>query len=82
LLATTSICRSSVICRDSPTRSVFSIGGSPLQIDPCAALSQALQRIWQTVQGSPKPLGFADLSAKAVPSRKISIFEWLGCFAG
>jgi hypothetical protein len=30
LLATTSICRSSVICRDSPMRSAFSIGGSPL----------------------------------------------------
>src|ERR1700675_2872761 len=31
LLATTSICRSSTICRESPTRSVLSIGGSPLQ---------------------------------------------------
>ena len=31
LLATTSNCRSSVICRESPTRSMFSIGGSPLR---------------------------------------------------
>ena len=38
LLAMTSICRSSVICRDSPTRSVFSIGGSPLRSIRAAAL--------------------------------------------
>jgi hypothetical protein len=29
-LATTSICRSSTICFDSPIRSAFCIGGSPL----------------------------------------------------
>jgi hypothetical protein len=30
LLEMTSSCRSRTICRDKPTRSVFSIGGAPL----------------------------------------------------
>jgi hypothetical protein len=30
-LATTSICRSNTVCRESPMRSAFSIVGSPLQ---------------------------------------------------
>jgi hypothetical protein len=55
LLATTSICRSSTICRDSPTRSVFSIGGSPLRRST-ALLSQAGLPICRTAQGSPKPV--------------------------
>src|ERR1700716_4068436 len=54
LLATTSICRSSTICRDSPTRSVFSIGGSPLRRFQRAALPIEPPRLSQA-RGPPTP---------------------------
>src|SRR5882757_3384643 len=55
LLATTSICRSSTICRDSPTRSAFSIGGSPLHRFRRAALPSGPADL-SNRPGSPKPV--------------------------
>src|SRR4029453_14507085 len=85
LLATTSICRSSVICRESPTRSIFSIGGSPLDRSE-AGSPKPVVRIRRKPLGSPKPAGHASYSAKAVPSREIpglqGVRRFLGCEAG
>src|SRR5207302_9863496 len=60
LLATTSSCRSNATCRESPTRSAFSIGGSPLRVDPPEA---------NALPGAVR----ADLvkPAKALPSRAV-----------
>ncbi len=82
LLATTSNCRSSVTCRESPTRSVFSIGGSPLDRSE-NRLSQA---------GGPDPV----VNLWALPSRQVTpvtqrkpcqvgkrrFFKGLGIFRG
>ena len=82
LLATTSICRSSVICRESPTRSVFSIGGSPLDRSEKPALPSLWSGSRRKPLGSPKPRGHASTSAKAVPSREMSCFQWVRLFFG
>src|SRR5207244_13013000 len=80
-LATTSLCRSSVICRESPTRSIFSIGGSPLD-RPEAGSPKPAVRIRRKPLGSPKPAGHASYSAKAVPSRETLAFYGVRRFSG
>src|SRR5215470_7824770 len=73
LLATTSSCRSSTVCRDRPMRSAFSTVFSP-EDDPLTALPGRWRMLANL--GSPKPR-FAEYSAKAVPVWKIVISEWV-----
>src|SRR6266702_1739641 len=82
LLATTSICRSSTTCRDSPTRSVFCIGGSPLVRRPAYRLSQAGEADHDEPIWLSQASGFAVFSAKAVPNGKMSENEGVRRFAG
>src|ERR1700724_2919811 len=72
LLATTSICRSSTICRDSPTRSVFSIVVLPFN-DPRQTLPGHL-RIRANRLGSPKP------AVRPAPQRKPCQVEKCRCW--
>src|SRR6185437_4110288 len=58
LLATTSSCRSRIVCRESPMRSAFSIDGSPLNHPQAEALPGLFADLANR-QRSPKPR-FAD----------------------
>src|SRR5581483_4486818 len=85
LLAMTSSWRSSVVCRESPMRSAFSIGGSPLhdRFRTGAALPSLTfpdpQSLFAVL---PNRGGLASHSAKAVPTRKVVIYERVGNLAG
>jgi hypothetical protein len=51
-------------------------------IDPTTGSPKPVVRIRRKPLGSPKPRGHANGSAKAVPSRKVTYFEWVGYFSG
>src|ERR1700730_449065 len=82
LLATTSNCRSRVICRESPTRSAFSTVLSPLASARLHRSPKQLDEAQTEPFGSPKPCGSHSSQRKPCQRGKSRYFRDLSVLEG